>query len=922
MNSVRMIEHTNQGGSQMFTKNKFALGEESKVAGEQTYGFNPMAATFMPAPNPTAVNITHAPYHHTQHHSATENAFERLIELLIDNNNRDSLPRPEPEVFSGDLLKYPMWMTSFKSLIESKISKPEERLYYLGRYTKGEAHEAISSLLCLDSEQAYQKARSVLKERYGNPFTIADAYRKRILQWPKIPPNDGFAIRKFADFLDNCKTAMGSIEYLKTLDDPKENQIMLQKLPVPLVNKWRIIVDKCLYNEVESYDEDEIGPFYGSVGKYPPFSEFCKFLKREARIACNPVTSLQADKDKYEKNDSSKGLKMGQRKEAYKVRSFATDSKEATLERNVEQTLSKVNWSQGSSHKDKMSCILCKGSHELLNCNKFLNMSVRNRQDVATKNRLCRGCLKWGHMKRDCRKKMTCLQCNGKHPTLLHDNAYKMPQTTKEKPEEKKEIAVVSNRVGMDTVKLDYTISNTHSLIVPVWLCRKGSDDKVLVYALLDEQSDACFIKGSTAQKLNVDGPEVQLKIATVLGEKQVTTNKIRDLIVFGVNETEKIDLPPTYIKEEIPARRGQIPRKETAQRWPHLKEITDKLMPYDKEVEVGLLIGLSCTKALEPRALIVGKDGEPYAKRTLLGWGIIGKVDYPACTEDESEPLAVHRIVTQESLFDQDHMRCLFTLQSKVKEVLDPVQVNKMFELDFSERKTDESAISYEDKRFLSKVKCGIHQLPSGKYEAPLPLKDGMGKLPNNRELALKRLMSLKKKLKHNSKFGNDYAEFMTNMIDKGYAEIAPTQVETDEVWYIPHHGVYHPKKPEKIRVVFDCSAVFKNQSLNQHLYQGPDLTNNLVGVLCRFRKESVAFMCDIEAMFYQIKVNPEHRDLLRFLWWKDNDTESEVVEYRMTVHPFGATSSPSVANLVLKTAADEYEEMYGKEVADFIRD
>ena len=366
---------------------------------------------------------------------------------------------------------------------------------------------------------------------------------------------------------------------------------------------------------------------------------------------------------------------------------------------------------------------------------------------------------------------------------------------------------------------------------------------------------------------------------------------------------------------------RGQIPRQETAQRWPHLKDIVDKMMPYDKDVEVGLLIGLSCIKALQPRELIVGKDGEPYAKRTSLGWGIIGRTDYSTCKQDESEPITVHRIVTQERLVDQDEMKCLFTLQSKTKEVFDPTQVMKMFELDFSERKTDECAFSYEDKRFLSKVKGGIHQLPSGQYEAPLPLKDGVGKLPNNRELAVKRLMNLKRKLNNNSSFGKDYVEFMKILIDKGYAEIAPTISKTDEVWYIPHHGVYHPKKPEKIRVVFDCSAVFRSQSLNQHLYQGPDLTNNLVGVLCRFRKEPIAFMCDIEAMFHQVKVNSENRDLLRFLWWKDGNTESEVVEYRMTVHPFGATSSPSVANLVLKTAADDYEEMYGKEAADFIR-
>ena len=70
---------------------------------------------------------------------------------------------------------------------------------------------------------------------------------------------------------------------------------------------------------------------------------------------------------------------------------------------------------------------------------------------------------------------------------------------------------------------------------------------------------------------------------------------------------------------------------------------------------------------------------------------------------------------------------------------------------------------------------------------------------------------------------------------------------------WYIPHHGVYHPKKPKKIRVVFDCSSQYKGESLNKYLLQGPDLMNKLIGVLIRFRQEIVAFTTDIEAMFHK---------------------------------------------------------------------
>ena len=94
--------------------------------------------------------------------------------------------------------------------------------------------------------------------------------------------------------------------------------------------------------------------------------------------------------------------------------------------------------------------------------------------------------------------------------------------------------------------------------------------------------------------------------------------------------------------------------------------------------------------------------------------------------------------------------------------------------------------------------------------------------------------------------------------------------------------YGIYHPKKPNKIRVVFDCSAE----------YQGPDLTNSLLGVLLRFRQERVAYMTDVEAMFHQVRVPDDDCDLLRFLWWPNGDMEQELQEYQMTVHLFGATS------------------------------
>ena len=78
---------------------------------------------------------------------------------------------------------------------------------------------------------------------------------------------------------------------------------------------------------------------------------------------------------------------------------------------------------------------------------------------------------------------------------------------------------------------------------------------------------------------------------------------------------------------------------------------------------------------------------------------------------------------------------------------------------------------------------------------------------------------------------------------------------------------------------------------------------------------------MCDIEQMFYQFKVNQEHRDFLRFLWWKIGNHEDEVVEYRMNVHLFGTASSPGCANYGLKQTANNNEKEIGEKAADFIR-
>ena len=96
-----------------------------------------------------------------------------------------------------------------------------------------------------------------------------------------------------------------------------------------------------------------------------------------------------------------------------------------------------------------------------------------------------------------------------------------------------------------------------------------------------------------------------------------------------------------------------------------------------------------------------------------------------------------------------------------------------------------------------------------------------------------------------------------------------------------------------------------------------GPDLTNQLIGVLTRFRQEEVAIMADIEKMYFQIINADDHRSLLRFLWWKDGDMSKEIIDHEICVHVFGGVSSGACSNYALRRTAIENENKYGKDHA-----
>ena len=144
--------------------------------------FNPLAAEFI-GYHPDRTPFTSTPYNQVppappvQQADSTTAVLEQLVTLL---SKCDRLPQIEPEIFSGDILAFPAWLRSFESQIEAHTTTDEERLFYLGKYTTGEAKKVINGFLTLDGPGIFSRAQATLKQRYGDRYHIAAAFKREL----------------------------------------------------------------------------------------------------------------------------------------------------------------------------------------------------------------------------------------------------------------------------------------------------------------------------------------------------------------------------------------------------------------------------------------------------------------------------------------------------------------------------------------------------------------------------------------------------------------------------------------------------------------------------------------------------------------------------------------------------------------------
>ena len=211
---------------------------------------------------------------------------------------------------------------------------------------------------------------------------------------------------------------------------------------------------------------------------------------------------------------------------------------------------------------------------------------------------------------------------------------------------------------------------------------------------------------------------------------------------------------------------------------------------------------------------------------------------------------------------------------------------------------------MSLTDKLALQHYNQHLKHEENGRFIVNLPFKPHKSTLGESRPLALRRFLSLERRLRR-----SDNANVVNEYLSSGHAERVPhndLNKPSSDTFYLTHHAVYKDSATPPLRVVFDGSMkTTSGISLNDKLLVGPTVYSPLNDVLIRFRRHPYVLTTDVSKMYRAFGLAIEDRDYHRFLW--SENPNDPVHDYRMTRVTFGIASAAFLAtNSVFRLAED----------------
>ncbi|KAK3737628.1 hypothetical protein QZH41_006460, partial [Actinostola sp. cb2023] len=579
-----------------------------------------------------------------------------------------------------------------------------------------------------------------------------------------------------------------------------------------------------------------------------------------------------------------------------KVHSYRSEEKPSSEAR-------KRNTTMVGEVKQGPLCIMHPNSrHYTRECIKLKSMSTSERTEFFTTNKLCWICLQSRHGK--CNYRIVCETCNGKHHTLAHDTviAYRKSSSSQgqtatfNKPNNQessiKEIPKPSASAQSYSVKSPETKS-TSLLNITV----TGPKGYKKTTALIDTGSDTTFMTENLASSLGLTGPKDTIILSGINSDTREKVTVLKNVKVQSSkgkgNRRKEYSLNKVFVRNNgnFPKLTNQTDWSKEKFKYQHLQDL-----PLQSTGDVDMIIGCDHGFLIRSFQVREGNHTEPIAINTRLGWTVFANApsqrytytSYTACTSTES---------------------------------LDK-QMSDWFQMELEPLHQQQKIQSHEDEIASNILKSQTQKLEGeDRYVVPILWKNNSEPLPDNRVQAEKQWLHLEKRLDKDEKLKSAYIKTLNTDLEKGFIKKVSEEdlkKEHQRDQYIVHHPVVHQHKPDKVRRVFNFSSRYQGQSLNDRIYNGPDLLNSLTGVLTRFRTGNICLAADVSDMFLQMQVKAEDEKSLRFLFRESSDQPIET--YKCVRRPLGERSAPCCANYTIKKCCEDNIKEYplAAEIAD----
>ncbi|XP_008484679.1 uncharacterized protein LOC103521349, partial [Diaphorina citri] len=551
------------------------------------------------------------------------------------------------------------------------------------------------------------------------------------------------------------------------------------------------------------------------------------------------------------------------------------------------------------SNEKPVSCPVCQKSdrHPVYKCEKFLNMSVTNRHDCVAQKRLCFSCLSTYHSLKQCTSKGNCFKCGGKHHTLLHferssgvamgrDNFSKSSTSGVGKQTPTGQVSD-SGPSGVTHAMCSSSAKTNSSVLLStvkvVSADYKGSAHELRL--LLDTGSESNFLTESAVRKLGLNVTKVPSSVQGICGVSSPVKGKVDYQFKSRFDENVKFSvsaLVVSKISDNLPV------QPLNTECLSHLKNVLLSDNEFNVSKPVDGILGAYMFSILLESGKIVGCQNCPVAVNTLLGYTVMG-----GKSSDQN---------VENSFF-------CGLLNNPLENSLE-FSMKKFMEIEDVPMNT----VSKPEDTVCESLFRQTFKHESGKFQVSLPFKEAPEEcLGESYHIAQKRFINLERKLlnSEDATLHSQYCEVMKEFLSSGYMSLVNNDISR-EGYYIPQHVVVRKDHASfKLRPVFDAScATSSGKSLNDILYTGPKLYNDLFNILLSFRLFPYALTTDIRKMYLQILVSEDQRKyqkvLCRF------SPQEELQTYTLNTVTFGLACSPYLALRCVKELANMERDNY----------